>query len=385
MFRMGQPSTAAVEAQKLSALPTREQMNTAPKEHASTVPVWWNGSQLLKTQHQDNEICRLLRWNQNNYRSSGCGFRKLLLTRKQEYLLLGGDRAGCNAVLAEQDYVMLHNHAKRYWGVWAEAAKRVSEYWQAEKQAKVQEFLQELREHGNIGLANRGEDNHSPHQLAWWLQWLEWEALWTNKPSQSDVITWNIGPQRVDLSFHQIAQTLSKGAAVVMLQEVSFHPGERRRVKRTLKRLGPEYWCVMEASQRVRAGQEELKAGVSKVNYKAPWVYAVVTFLHKDVFKRPIRVDWAGQYTRRTMKHMLLGRMSCLWAPRHSEPPMLVVNIHQAGSATVDLQQHVWVALQAVRARYPKAQGIVGGDFQRERIRKLRRVLQRKRDSYEDS
>jgi hypothetical protein len=40
---------------------------------------------------------------------------------------------------------------------------------------------------------------------------------------------------------------------------------------------------------------------------------------------------------------------------------MLVVNVHQAGSATVDLQQHVWVV--AVRARYPEAQGIVGGDF----------------------
>jgi hypothetical protein len=138
-----------------------------------------------------------------------------------------------------------------------------------------------------------------------------------------------------------------------MLQEVSFHPGERRRVKSTLKRLGPEYWCVMEASQHVRAGQEELKAGVSKANYKAPWVFAVVTFLHKDVFKLPIRVDWAGQYTRITMKHMLLGRMSCLWAPRHSEPPMLVVNIHQAGSTSVDLQQHVWVALQSRASSIP--------------------------------
>ena len=102
---------------------------------------------------------------------------------------------------------------------------------------------------------------------------------------------------------------------------------------------------------------------MSTANYKASWVYSVVTFLHKDVFKRPIRMDWAGQYTRKTMKHMLLGRMSCLWAPRHSKSPMLVVNVHQTGSATVDLQQHVWVALQAVRARYPEAQGIVGGDF----------------------
>ncbi len=137
---------------------------------------------------------------------------------------------------------------------------------------------------------------------------------------------------------------------MVMLQEVSLHPRERRRIKSILKTIGPEYWCVMETSQRGRAGQKELKAGVSKKNFLSPWVYAVVTFLHKDVFKRPILVDWAGQYTRKTMKHMLLGRMSCLWVPRHSEPPMLVVNIHQAGSATLELQQQVWMALQAVRA-----------------------------------
>jgi hypothetical protein len=56
-----------------------------------------------------------------------------------------------------------------------------------------------------------------------------------------------------------------------------------------------------------------------------------VTFLHKDVIKRPIRVDWAGQARQKTMKHMLLGRMSCLWAPRHSEPLMLVTNMHEAG------------------------------------------------------
>jgi hypothetical protein len=97
----------------------------------------------------------------------------------------------------------------------------------------------------------------------------------------------------------------------------------------------------METSQRVRAGQEETKVGVSNKNFASPWVYSVVTFLHRDVFKRPIRVDWAGQYTRKTLKHMLLGRMSCLWAPRHSESPMLVVNIHQAGSATLELQQRM--------------------------------------------
>ena len=30
---------------------------------------------------------------------------------------------------------------------------------------------------------------------AWWLLWLEWESLWEYCPPQSDVITWNIGPQ----------------------------------------------------------------------------------------------------------------------------------------------------------------------------------------------
>ena len=87
-----------------------------------------------------------------------------------------------------------------------------------------------------------------------------------------------------------------------------------------------------------------------------------VTFLHKDIFRKPIRLDWAGQFTKKTMKHMLLGRMSCLWVQRHKEAPMLIANIHQAGSATPELQQQVWMALQGVRAQYPEAQGVLGGD-----------------------
>jgi hypothetical protein len=44
---------------------------------------------------------------------------------------------------------------------------------------------------------------------------------------------------------------------------------------------------------------------------------------------------------------------------------MLVINIHQAGSATLELQQRMWMAMQGIRARYPDIQGIIGGDFQR--------------------
>jgi hypothetical protein len=42
---------------------------------------------------------------------------------------------------------------------------------------------------------------------------------------------------------------------------------------------------------------------------------------------------------------------------------MLVVNNHQAGSGDSDLQQRVWLAMQAMRVRYPVAQGIIGGDW----------------------
>ncbi len=49
----------------------------------------------------------------------------------------------------------------------------------------------------------------------------------------------------------------------------------------------------METSQGVRAGMEEKKVGVSSKNYAATWVYAVVTFLHKDIFRKPIRLGGA--------------------------------------------------------------------------------------------
>jgi hypothetical protein len=80
--------------------------------------------------------------------------------------------------------IMFNNQARQYCGVWAEAAKRVSEYWHAEEHANVQEFLQVLREQGKIGLANRGEGSHPPHQVAWWLQWLELRAGTDSKISR---------------------------------------------------------------------------------------------------------------------------------------------------------------------------------------------------------
>jgi hypothetical protein len=228
MFKAAQQGAPAATGPEALTSSVEGQNKAATAKHSTAMPIWWrNSDQMTTGAHQDAEIYRLLRWTPVIKASRGGGLRKLLVTRNQEYLPLGGDQADFNAVQAEQKNATLGTGGKRFWGVWAEAAEKVSEYWQAEQQSIGAEFLHKLRDQGKIGLANRGEKICSSYDAAWWLQWLEWESLWDYCPPQSDVITWNIGPQGVDLSFPQIAQTLSKGAAVVMFQEVSFHPGEK--------------------------------------------------------------------------------------------------------------------------------------------------------------
>jgi len=290
MFRKGHLGAQGESAQEAPVISVDKQRGTAREKQRCVMPIWWKKSDPVKIRkNRNNKIGRLLRWTLVTRGTLGESTQKYLLTRKREYLILEGDRAGTNAVMADQHDAAWELKEKKYWGVWAEAAEQVSAYWQAQEQSTMTHYLQGLREQGKIGLVNWGEQLHSVLETEWWLQWLEWETLWATKIFPSDVITWNIGPQGVDLSIPQIAQTLSKGSSIVMLQEVSFHPGERRRIKSILKKIGPEYWCCIETSQRVRAGIEEKKFGVSSKNYAPPWVYAVVTFLHKDIFKKPNR------------------------------------------------------------------------------------------------
>jgi hypothetical protein len=58
----------------------------------------------------------------------------------------------------EQGNRMLEGKERQYWGIWAAAAKRVNEYWQAEASHQILSFPQQLREQGKIGLANRGKE-----------------------------------------------------------------------------------------------------------------------------------------------------------------------------------------------------------------------------------
>ena len=75
-------------------------------------------------------------------------------------------------------------------------------------------------------------------------------------------------------------------------------------------------------SRRARSSDESQDMDHSDYNWKAAWVFvtvfAVVTYLRKGVFKRPILMEWKGTYTRRELSYMLQGRVLWLWAPMQS-------------------------------------------------------------------
>jgi hypothetical protein len=74
-------------------------------------------------------------------------------------------------------------------------------------------------------------------EIEWWLQWLEWESLWAKRDFPSDVITWNIGPQSVDLSIPQIASpnTLKRVGNRHVTRGVFSSRGEKKDQKRIEK------------------------------------------------------------------------------------------------------------------------------------------------------
>ena len=96
---------------------------------------------------------------------------------KHQYILLGGDKPGANAVDPNSNVSKLKHATSRYWGLWASSAQLISEFWSIGTTEQHQHFLQQLCEQGKIGLANKGEDAVSKEDVAWWLQWLEWESL----------------------------------------------------------------------------------------------------------------------------------------------------------------------------------------------------------------
>jgi len=65
------------------------------------------------------------------------------------------------------------------------------------------------------------------------------------------MISWNLGPLHLSAALPYIAQTMQKGAAVVLLQEVLIRKGTTVKVRRELRKMFPMYECYIAAGSHV--------------------------------------------------------------------------------------------------------------------------------------
>ena len=139
----GQASAQGESAQAAHATSMEKQGGAAREKSRYATPIWWSKSGPVESRkRRNNKIGRLLRWTMAARSTLGESTQKYLLNRKKEYLILEGDRAGANAVMADQYDTEWELKEKRHWGVWAEAAEQVSAYWQAQEHSTMSHYLQ---------------------------------------------------------------------------------------------------------------------------------------------------------------------------------------------------------------------------------------------------
>jgi len=103
MFKKGQSDTQGESAQEALVTSVDKQNGVAREKQRWITPIWWRKSDPVETRKSRNDkIGRLLRWTLATRGTVEKSTRKYLLTRKREYLILEGDRAGANAVMADQ-------------------------------------------------------------------------------------------------------------------------------------------------------------------------------------------------------------------------------------------------------------------------------------------
>ena len=124
------------------------------------------------------------------------------------------------------------------------------DFWTAIDHDRVPEFLvSRLRNRGHRLIAKWGEEillEASGNQTTWssisgWKQWQRQRALesckkWKQQTCLTgNVISWNLGPLHLSVALPYIAQTMQKGAVVVLLQEVLIRKETTVRVRRELR------------------------------------------------------------------------------------------------------------------------------------------------------
>ncbi len=103
MFQQGQASAQGEGAQGAQATSREKHEDAARKKSRYAMPIWWSKSGPVESRkRRNNKIGRLLRWTMAARSTLGESTQKYLLNRKKEYLILEGDRAGANAVMADQ-------------------------------------------------------------------------------------------------------------------------------------------------------------------------------------------------------------------------------------------------------------------------------------------
>jgi len=151
------------------------------------------------------------------------------------------------------------------------ARSLVRDFWTAIEYGGVPEFFGRLRNRGHRLIARWGEEillETSSNQKMWnsisgWVQW-QWqravESCQKWKPQTSltrNVISWNLGPLHLSAALPYIAQTMQKGAAVVLLQEVLIRKGTTVKVRQELRQMFPMYECCIAAGSHVDVGNNE--------------------------------------------------------------------------------------------------------------------------------
>ena len=182
----------------------------------------------------------------------------------------------------------------------------------------------------------------SGNQKTWssilgWEQW-QWQRALEScqkwKPQTSltgNVISWNLGPLHLSAALPYIAQTMQKGAAVVLLQEVLIRKGTTVKVRRELRQMFPMYECYITAGSHVDVGNDENDRTLAEEYARNKAQITVVTFLHKQVFQtNALARTWYKPRDMSVLEHMAQGRVLWLEAKTHDNVSISIVNVHQA-------------------------------------------------------
>ena len=151
------------------------------------------------------------------------------------------------------------------------AGSLVRDFSTAVENGEVPEFLGRLTNGGHRLIARWDEENSletSCNQRTWcsisgWEQW-QWqralESCQRRSPHTSltgNVISWRVRPLHLSTALLYIAQTMQKGAAVVLLQKLLLRKGTKVKVRQEPRQMLPKYEYYIAAGSHADVGNDE--------------------------------------------------------------------------------------------------------------------------------